>query len=101
MLEYLHILVLLYHLNHCLFYCDYFYQTNGTKYATRGGRSDYGFSCGAFFTFESLGDNINYWGRGASLSFKPVFIKKYIVIVFIKVVVQNMLFVVVQLMSFQ
>ena len=62
-------MVLLYHLNHC-FYCDYFYQNSGTRYAFRGGRCNSGFYCGFAFISLDLLFYGAYWYIGAALSFK-------------------------------
>lgn len=52
------------------FYCDYIYQSSGTKYTTHGGSYNVGFISGAFSI--GLGGASNYSGVqiGASISFK-------------------------------
>ena len=54
------------------FYCDYFYQNSGTRYAIRGGDSALGLRCGAFCVSLNLSSGYAYWFVGAALSFKPV-----------------------------
>lgn len=54
------------------FYCDYFYQSNGTRYLLVGGSSASGTYAGAFY-FD-LNDAFAYarWTIAASLSLKPL-----------------------------
>lgn len=81
----------LYHLKP--YYCDYFYQSSGTRYTARGGNSTAGAICGAFSVNANAAASSNSnWTRGACLSFKLLF---FIVIIFIKVIIQDMLFVVI------
>ena len=54
------------------FYCDYFYQSNGTRYLLVGGCSGYGASAGAFFFYLYLAFSVAGWGIAASLSLKPL-----------------------------
>ena len=65
-------LVLLYHLNKDSYYCDYFYQSSGTHYISRGGHSYNGNSCGAFFVYPLYSYATTHWTIGATLSFKPL-----------------------------
>ena len=59
----------LYHLKP--YYCDYYYQTSGTRYIARGGNSGSSAICGTFCinATAAVSSNPN-WTRGASLSFK-------------------------------
>ena len=67
------VMVLLYHLKLLSsFYCDYFYQANGTKYSMRGGSIEKGFECGSFYIRIASGNNYTGWDYGASLSFKLI-----------------------------
>ena len=54
------------------FYCDYFYQSSGTRYLLVGGSSAQGANAGAFYFY--LGRAFSYagWGVAASLSLKPL-----------------------------
>ena len=70
------------------FYCDYFHQTSGTRYALRGGISADGIYIGAFY-FGLYASNTNAsWHYNAALSFK-LFL--FIVIILIKMQLQVML----------
>ena len=57
-----------------LFYCDYFYQNSGTRYAFRGGYCNIGFDCGFAFAGLSYSTAVANWNLGAALSFKPSFL---------------------------
>jgi len=86
-------MVLIYHLNKdSSYYCDYFYQSSGTRYTLRGAHCGYGYSCGSFFIDIHYAVSHNSWSVGASLSFNFLF---FIVIIFIKPQVLIMFFVVV------
>lgn len=60
-----------YHLDlYNIFYCDYFYQANGTKYSIHGAGSNAGYPCGIFCIALSYAINIGNWSVSASISFK-------------------------------
>jgi len=52
------------------FYCDYFYQNSGTRYAFRNGGCGNGSICGVFFIALSRNSGAADWSHGAALSFK-------------------------------
>ena len=89
-------MVPLYHLNKYIgFYCDYFYQATGINYLMHGGYSNGGIICGAFSIRGSyVSASTTSWTFNASLSFKD----SIIVIIFIKILIQNIVFEVVILM---
>jgi len=67
-------MVLIYHLNKdSSYYCDYFYQSSGTRYTLRGAHCGYGYSCGSFFIDIHYAVSHNSWSVGASLSFNFLF----------------------------
>jgi len=61
--------VLLYHLN-LFFYCDYFYQSSGTRYPSHGAASNNDYQSGTFAMVLLYPSTHSYWNYGASLSFK-------------------------------
>ena len=52
------------------FYCDYFYQSSGTKYTVRGGYSGSGANCGDFYVSANSAASYTSWTISASISFK-------------------------------
>ena len=74
-------------------YMYYFYQSSGTHYSLRGGCSYVGLYCGNFCVHLGASVSSTGWDIGAALSFKHNSL--FIVIIFIKVLVQCILFVVV------
>ena len=54
------------------FWCDYWYQNSGTRYACRGGRCNYGATCGAFYVYLDFAPGSASWAIGAAPSAKPV-----------------------------
>ena len=72
-------MVPLYHLNNCSqYFCDNFYQNNsGIYYTLRGGSCTYGRGCGTFSVLSNATVSTAHWYRGASLSFKLLFLIIY------------------------
>ena len=54
------------------YWCDYFYQSSGLKYAYRGGDCSYGLIAGAFCVHLGSPPSLAYWHIGASPSCKPL-----------------------------
>ena len=54
------------------FYCDYFYQSSGTRHLLVGGSSDSGAAAGAFYLALSYAFSSASWAIAASLSLKPL-----------------------------
>lgn len=52
-----------------IYYCDYFYQSSGLRYALRGGNCSNGASCGFSVRLSSTATYAS-WDFGASLSYK-------------------------------
>jgi hypothetical protein len=67
--------------------CDYFYQNTNTRYVIRGGFSNNGYPSGTFCTHMAVSYSDSRFHMGATLSFKPI------VIIFIKVLIQGILYV--------
>lgn len=58
--------------NSATYWCDYWYQKSGTRYALHGGPCDDRFACGAFFVNLYGNSGYTYWGVGAAPSCKPL-----------------------------
>ena len=55
------------------YYCDYWYQASGLRFACRGGSSLYTpVYCGTFYVTLYYAASIAHWNIGASLSLKPL-----------------------------
>ena len=55
------------------YYCDYWYQASGLRFASRGGNSSYPATyCGAFCVALFSAASYTAWYIGASLSLKPL-----------------------------
>lgn len=54
------------------FYCDYFYQSSGTRYLLVGGASGHGTAAGAFYFALNTAFSAAHWYIAASLSLKPL-----------------------------
>ncbi len=54
------------------FWCDYWYQASGTRYAIRGGHCGDGLNVGAFFVLLYVAPTSTYWYIGSAPSCKPL-----------------------------
>lgn len=54
------------------YYCDYFWQSSGTRYAFRGGNCYGGLNCGAFYVGLDVPQSYAGWAMGAAPSCKPL-----------------------------
>lgn len=54
------------------YWCDYWYQANGCRFALRGGSSNYSANAGAFFFNLGNTASVAYWSLGAAPSCKPL-----------------------------
>jgi len=54
------------------YYCDYWYQNSGTRYAVRGGHCNNGLYCGAWCVNLSRAASYTAWNIGAAPSCKPL-----------------------------
>jgi len=54
------------------YYCDYFWQASGTRYAFRGGYCYNDAHCGTFSLYLNYTPSTAYWSIGAAPSCKPL-----------------------------